>query len=110
MTLNISTGVIPSQAAVDAQIQRSIDLDPLLTPAQVAVELAAAYLEYSKEGILPGADLTPGGTQSILNTGFIIWIQRGFFIKVGTSSDPSGSSTTIAHFSFSANFSKECTL
>ena len=71
MTLNISTGVVPSQVSVDAQIQRSIDLDPLLTPAQVAVELAASYLEYSKEGTLPGADLTPGGTQSILNAGFI---------------------------------------
>lgn len=71
MTLNIQTGIVPSQSSVDTQIQRGIDRDPLLTPSQIAVELAAAYLAYSKEGILPGADLTPGGDQSLLNAGFI---------------------------------------
>ena len=71
MTLNAATGATPSQDAVDQQIQRGIDLETLLTPAQVAVELAAAYDTYSKEGILSGGDLSVGGTKSLLDSGFV---------------------------------------
>lgn len=71
MSLNITTGVTPSQEAVDRQIQRAINEETLLTPAQVAVELADAYLLYSKEGALPGADLTVGGTKALLDSGFV---------------------------------------
>jgi len=71
MTLNASTGATPSQQAVDDQIQRGIDGETLLTPTQVAVLLADAYDAYAKEGVLSGADLTAGGTKSLLETGFI---------------------------------------
>lgn len=71
MSLNIATGSTPSQITVDEQIQRAIDKETLSTPTQVAIELADAYLLYSKEGTLPGADLTVGGNQSLLNSGFI---------------------------------------
>ena len=71
MALTPSTGATPSQVSVDAQIQRGIDEVTLLTPAQVGSELAQAYLDYSKQGILPGADLTVGGTKSLLDAAFL---------------------------------------
>lgn len=70
MALNPSTGATPSETTVIDQIQRGIDLDTLLTPDQVGSELAQAYFDYSIEGTLPGADLTVGGTKSILDTAF----------------------------------------
>ena len=71
MTLNVTTGATPAQQAVDDQIQRSINVETLLTPTQVALLLASAYDVYAKEGTLPGGDLTAGGTISLLETGFI---------------------------------------
>lgn len=71
MTLNVTTGATPSQQAVDDQVQRAVDEQTLLTPAQVAVLLADAYDAYSKEGTLSGGDLSVGGTKSILDSGFI---------------------------------------
>jgi len=71
MSLDPANGAILTQAAVDAQIQRGIDGDPLLSPTDIAKELAQAYLDYSKGGTLPGADLTVGGTKALLDTAFI---------------------------------------
>lgn len=70
MTLNATTGAAPSETAVQAQIQRGIDRDPLLSNAAIGAELAAAYYAYSTEGTLPGADLTAGGDVSILEAAF----------------------------------------
>lgn len=71
MTLNITTGIVPSDQAVQDQITRLENDETLLTPTQVALLLGQAYFDYSIEGTLPGADLTVGGTKSILETGFI---------------------------------------
>jgi len=71
MSLTPATGATPSETSVSDQIQRGIDEVTLLTPTQVASELAQAYLDYSKEGILPGADLTVGGTKSLLDDAFL---------------------------------------
>ncbi len=70
MALNPSTGATPSETTVSDQIQRGIDLDTLLTPAEISSELAQAYFDYSKEGTLAGADLTVGGTKSLLDAAF----------------------------------------
>tara|TARA_R110000772_G_C13310322_1_gene440394 strand:- start:4074 stop:4595 length:522 start_codon:yes stop_codon:yes gene_type:complete len=70
MALNPSTGATPSETTVQDQIQRGIDLVTLLTPAQIGSELAQAYFDYSKAGILLGADLTVGGTKSLLDAAF----------------------------------------
>ncbi|MEK0324572.1 MAG: hypothetical protein QQN63_02615 [Nitrosopumilus sp.] len=71
MSLTPATGATPSETTVSDQIQRGINLVTLLTPAQVGEELADAYFAYSKEGILLGADLTVGGTKSLLDTAFL---------------------------------------
>lgn len=70
MTLSPSTGAVPSTAAVDVQIQRGIDGDPLLSNAAIGAELAQAYYDYSIEGTLPGADLTAGGDVALLEAAF----------------------------------------
>lgn len=71
MSLNPATGGDLAQAAVDRQVQRVEDRQPLLTPAQVALELSEAYDTYAKEGTLPGANLTVGGDKSILDAGWV---------------------------------------
>ena len=53
------------------QIKRLDDGDTLLTPEQIANEFATAYDSYAKGGTLLGADLTQGGTLSLLQAGFV---------------------------------------
>ena len=71
MSLSPATGAAPSEASVQSQIQRGIDLDPLLSPADVGAEMAAAYFAYSIEGTLAGGDLSVGGDLSILEAAFV---------------------------------------
>ena len=71
MSLDPTTGATASQDAVDLQIQRGIDGDLLLSNADIASEIAQAYFDYSKQGTLPGADLTVGGTKSLLDAAFL---------------------------------------
>lgn len=70
MALNATTGANASTQAVNDQNQRVVDQDPLLSISQMAALLADAYHQYAKGGTLPGADLTPGGTVSILEAGY----------------------------------------
>jgi len=71
MSLTPATGATPSETTISDQIQRGIDEVTLLTPTQISEQLADSYLAYSKEGILPGADLTVGGTKSLLDGAFL---------------------------------------
>lgn len=71
MGLTISIGVDASNTSVQQQIDKFEVGDTILSPTDVASELAQAYLDYSVTGILLGADLSSGGIKSILDVGFI---------------------------------------
>lgn len=71
MALNPSTGASAANDAVQAQIDRLANEQPLNSPSAMAQELAAAYHDYAKLAILPGADMTAGGTLSILESAFV---------------------------------------
>ena len=114
MSLNIATGATPSKEAVDRQISRSENQETLLTPEQVAVELADAYDTYAKEGTLPGADLTTGGTKSLLEAGFIsdntsATIDRiaegicDYWISNNTPGTPAHGGTSVVSVTIDAN-------
>lgn len=71
MSLIASDGAAAANTALNAQINRLNQSQALKTPSEMAVELAAAYHDYAKTAILPGADCTAGGTVSILEAAFV---------------------------------------
>lgn len=54
------------------EIQAQIDRDTPLSNADMAKKLAQVYLEYSKGATVLGADMTAGGTLSILEDAFLV--------------------------------------
>jgi len=57
---------------MEAAIQDQIERETPLSLQDMAHELAVVYRDYSKEATLPGADLSAGGTLSILEDAFTV--------------------------------------
>jgi len=58
--------------AMEAAIQDQIERETPLSLQDMAHELAVVYRDYSKQATLPGADLSAGGTLSLLETAFTV--------------------------------------
>ncbi len=70
MSLATQQGADDASAIIDTQVAKQEAQQPIDPPSALASALAQAYLDYSKTGTLPGADLTAGGTKSLLDAAF----------------------------------------
>jgi len=71
MTLNASSGASAANSALQAQITKLENNQTLKSPTDMGKDFAAAYHDYAKSSILPGADMSAGGTLSILESAFV---------------------------------------
>jgi len=71
MSLVASTGASAANSALQAQITKLENEQALKSNADMAKDFASAYHDYAKSSILLGADMTAGGTLSILEAAFV---------------------------------------
>jgi len=72
MALDASKGADLFEAIVEGQVARNSSGTTLQTPSVIAGLLADAYVEYSQDAILLGANMTGGGTKSLLTAAFTL--------------------------------------
>ena len=71
MPLVPANGANAATSAVNAQITKLQNGDLIKSNVDIAKDLAAAYHDYAKSATLPGADMSAGGTVSILEAAFV---------------------------------------